>query len=94
MQMKMRYKVHSVSADGRQAILMPGGDFNIENMPGGMFNVEVKSTSMNGWILFDTEVGNILKSGIEIAMEMGMKQGEQEMKMSVTTKVNYRVVED
>ena len=53
--------------------------------------IEIKEQSGSGFILFDTEQGNLSESRIQLAMEILTKQGEKESSVSLNSATRIKV---
>ncbi len=86
MALDARFKVLSVSGDGKQALLQPMGDFMLK--PGneaGPVRINLSKASVNGWILFDLEKGFISRSEVLVTMEMEASEGANAMHLATDT---------
>lgn len=92
MKAKVRYKILSVSGDKKQAVLQPLVDFSITKIPGAE-NIKMESCSADGWILFDVERGNIVRSAADIRMAMAGSEGRQSMRMEMQIGVRFDTAE-
>lgn len=84
-----KYKVASVSGDKKQAILEPSGKFEIKSGTAGP-QIKLNESDVDGWILFDLEKGNIIRSFAKLFMNMSVSQSGQTMTMKMTVEVKYR----
>jgi hypothetical protein len=85
-----RYRVLSVSGDGKQALLQPMGDFRIEPSSKTSMTFDVKHSTINGWILFDIPSGMIQKSAAYVNMNIQVEQGGETANLDTTAKVKFR----
>lgn len=92
MKFRLRYKVESVRGDQKQAVLRPVVDFSLKDLP-GMEKVKLESSSIDGWLLFDVEKGNILKSAADVRLSLSATEGNQSMHMDMSMKMKYRTEE-
>ena len=92
MKFRAKYKVLSVRGDQKQAVLQPVIDFSLKDVP-GMEQVKLESSSIDGWMLFDVEKGNILKSAADVKMAMGASEGKESMHMDMTMKMKFHTDE-
>lgn len=81
MVLEVRYKVLSVSADLKQAILEPSVTMTLKAKEGAPATMNMTMEKYEGWILFDVEGGNLVKSNILSTMHMTMEQLGQKMDM-------------
>jgi hypothetical protein len=58
----VRYKIHSVSADKKRVLLKPVVQYSMDIPSEHTFRFKTDSISMDGWVLFDCERGNIDRS--------------------------------
>ena len=89
MHANIRYKILSVSADKKQALLQPIGTFAMEASPSSDVDVSLESSEIDGWILFDLEWGNIRRSFVTSHVALSISQGQQTMRMKTHTVVRY-----
>jgi hypothetical protein len=81
-EMSVQYRIKAVSGDKKKALLEPVVSFKISGL-------NIKKSTMNGWILFDLEKGNIEKSFGDVYMEIAMSQGGQSISAIYDIIVNY-----
>ena len=93
MRARIRYKVVAVSGDKKQAVLQPKAEFSLESRPGGPDKIKVDSTTMDGWLLFDIEKGNIVRSAGDVKMGMTITAGGQSGRMDMTMKMRFHTSE-
>lgn len=93
MKTRTSYKVVSVSGDKKQVILRPSADFSLDTSAGGKAKVTLEKGNMDGWLLFDIEKGNILRSSAVVQMAMKMSVGGKTMRMNLDAEVKYRTTE-
>jgi hypothetical protein len=89
MSMTARYKVLAVSGDGQRVLLQPLGNMSLKPVSGntGTMKVRMKKGTVDGWLLFDVEKGNIARSAAASGMELSMSQDNVTMKMITDTKI-------
>jgi hypothetical protein len=86
---KIKYKIVAVSGDNKQAILEPLVEFSMDKGKTGPL-MALKRSSMKGWILFDVEKGNIVKSYGDVSIEFTITQGKQSSSLSMDMVSKYK----
>lgn len=91
MDVNMKYKVLSISADKRYVILKPDGSFKMNTSEEGM-EMNAENNSISGWILFDLQRGFLTRSNMNMNMDITTKQMGQEMpiKMQMNIKMEMK----
>lgn len=85
------YEILSVSADRTKALLRPMSTFELKPLAGAPVNVKLESGHMDGWILFDLERGNIMRSAARVVTVMSISAGGQTMPVTTEVEFKYRV---
>jgi len=93
MRARIRYKVLAVSADKKQAVLQPKAEFSLKSTPGGPDKIAVDSTNMDGWLLFDVEKGNIVRSAGDVKLGMTISDQGESGRMDMTMKMKFHTSE-
>jgi hypothetical protein len=70
MTVSVQYKVAAVSGDKKLAILEPLVDIQLKGL-------DMSKSGLKGWILFDLEKGNIVRSYEDLHIEFEFTQGDQ-----------------
>jgi hypothetical protein len=89
MSLTARYKVLAVSGDGQRVLLQPLGNMSLKPVSDntGNMKMSMKKGTVDGWLLFDVEKGNIARSEAVSGMELSMSQDNVTMKMITDTKI-------
>jgi hypothetical protein len=95
MSMTARYKVLAISGDGQQVLLQPLGNMSLKPAAGnpGNMKMSMKKGNVDGWLLFDVEKGNIVRSAAASGMELSMSQDNVTMNMISDTKIRCENLE-
>lgn len=82
MKMQMKYKVLGISKDKNVVIFEPDGKFDL-NMTGQEGNIETNENTINGWIVFNMKTGTLMRSQIDMKMDVNIDQMGQKMPMKM-----------
>jgi hypothetical protein len=64
-------------------------DLKIKPAYPGRGGIKLKSNSFDGWILFDLEQGNIMRSAATMTMDLSMSQQGMDMQMKTEMVMSY-----
>ncbi|PLX23991.1 MAG: hypothetical protein C0599_03185 [Salinivirgaceae bacterium] len=81
--MEMKYKVLGISKDKNVVILQPDGKFDL-NIGGGEANVITNENTINGWVVFNLKNASIIRSQINMKMDVEVEQMGQKMPLIMT----------
>lgn len=82
MNVDMKYKVLSISADKRYVVLEPDGKFNLKGMQEGV-EMKAEDNTIGGWVLFDMERGFLQRSNMLMSMNMTANQMQMKIDMNI-----------
>jgi hypothetical protein len=82
MKMQMKYKVLAISKDKNIVIFEPDGKFDL-NMTGQEGNIEANENTISGWIVFNMTTGTLMRSQIDMKMDVNIEQMGQKMPMKM-----------
>jgi len=91
MRMDAAYKILSVSGDKKQVLLRPMAEITIEPAAGAAAECKLNSTELNGWIVFDREVGNVMRSAAAVSLDMSVSAEGEKGDIKLDMDLKYRV---
>jgi hypothetical protein len=95
MSLTARYRVLAVSGDGQRVLLQPLGKMSLKPVSenSGTMKMSMDKGNVDGWLLFDVEKGNIVRSAAASCMDLSMSQDNVTMKMITDTKIRCENLE-
>jgi hypothetical protein len=82
MKMNMKYKVLGISKDKNVVIFEPDGKFEL-NMDAEQGKIETNENTIGGWIVFNMKNGTLMRSQIDMKMDINVEQMGQKMPMKM-----------
>lgn len=89
MDMKMKYKVLSVSSDKNYVLLAPEGKFSLGDQ--GM-DSKIHDNKISGWVILNLKTGFMQASNMNMNMNISSTQMGQEMNMKVRMNMNVSII--
>jgi hypothetical protein len=84
-------KILAISGGNRLVLLQPSGRFKIKSPPDGDRKLRLNYGAKGGWVLFDPEKGNIVRSGGYSRLDVTLFQKEGSMRMKTEVKLSSTV---
>ena len=93
MKMQTSYKLMHVSGDRKQVLLQPMASIKLLDNPSSPVKVTLDEGSINGWILFDIEKGDIQRSRAIVLLGMTIMQDGVPVKVQMSMDLKYQTEE-
>ena len=87
----VRYRIKSISGDKKQAVLLPESSCAITSSP-NTIKALMNASNFTGWILFDLEKGNIIRSNGSSLLDMILSSGDFSLNMKTRTNIRYKTL--
>ncbi|MFC1884553.1 hypothetical protein ACFL2O_07270 [Thermodesulfobacteriota bacterium] len=84
-------KILEISGDNKMCLLQPRGKFSVKSQPAEGMKIRLNNGAKGGWILFDLEKGNIVRSGGYSHLDVTLGQKGQSMRMKTDAKMSFNV---
>lgn len=91
LKMNMKYKVLGISKEKNIVILEPDGKFDLK-MGGEESTIETNENSIGGWIVFNLKNGALVRSQMNMKMDIVMDQMGQKMPMKMDINIKMKSI--
>ena len=92
MNQKVGYRILCVSRDKKQILMQPLIAMTLKPAPGAMLTAELsRPCESDGWLLFDTEEGNVMRSALVMGYGMTLSQGTERMTINTDMLMKYEI---
>jgi hypothetical protein len=81
-------KILDISGGERLVIIQPSGRFQIKKPPQGDRKLRINYGAKGGWVLFDPEKGNIVRSGRYSRLDATLFQKDRSMRMKTEVRMS------
>lgn len=92
---KIGYKILWVSGDRKQVLLQPRIEMALKPSPGSSMTAELsRPCKTDGWLLFDTEEGNVVRSALVMGYGITLSQAAMQVSVNTDMLMEYEISTD